>query len=498
MATTTITIASQVEPSTRAACAVALLRSWLQTPMGAYLRNEAGFVALGDALAKSRSLRGLVNSSESALADAVLACHESDLELDPKGTAVRMLHLATEGPFVKACERGPAVRSPIVLSNHIPLRSRLSSKARLFRPIGAPLLVDPALYRPSSLAAGASQQEEGKKLKEPASETLSTDSEPEAEAGPVEEDAASSTSGSREALAAETPESPEERPQSPCSASPTSTASPSSWAELQRRRRLAKDGDGEEDQEVARAIKSILNKLTVEKFEALSQKLLGLDFRGKKHMELLIKEVFEKATTQHHFVDMYADLCVVLHNFFTEQPMEDDTCAFKRILMNECQASFERNMEPPATLKDLDQEERIIQETKYKIGMVGNIRLVGALLIRRLIPTKVMLAIFLELLDSATPESLEAAAALMTVVGPTFDTRSSPLRSTFTGIFARMRNLAFNNECEHRARCLLKDVLELRERGWQNQRPKQQECPKTLKEVAEQAALAESMTPKHS
>ena len=50
-------------------------------------------------------------------------------------------------------------------------------------------------------------------------------------------------------------------------------------------------------------------------------------FRGivtSKHVEILIQEVFEKATTQHHFIDMYADLCTLCHEHFAEHPIGDD------------------------------------------------------------------------------------------------------------------------------------------------------------------------------
>ena len=58
------------------------------------------------------------------------------------------------------------------------------------------------------------------------------------------------------------------------------------------------------EEDVARAMKSILNKLTVEKFDSLSAQLVNCGIRNAVQLELLIHEVFEKATTQHHFIDM--------------------------------------------------------------------------------------------------------------------------------------------------------------------------------------------------
>lgn len=330
----------------------------------------------------------------------------------------------------------------------------------------------------------------------PTTELQEPDSEPDAETSPCLEPqeavSPSSAGDSREALHPEEEPCESLPPADNSATSPAvSSSSPTSWAALQRMRRLAA-GQMEDGQDVARAVKSILNKLTIEKFEPLSQKLLAVSFRTKSDVEILIQEIFEKATTQHHFIDMYSDLCHLLHGHFTEHPVED--ASFKRSLVNQCQASFESDFQRPSSLGDLDPEERIIQETKYKTRMVGNVRLVGALLVRRLIPLKVMLAIFEALLSSPSPESLEAAAVLMGAVGPTFDDQTSSLRPVFTGLFARIRELAFCEDCEPRARCLLKDVLELRACGWRSHRPKKQEKPSTLQEVADRAAAAELPT----
>ncbi|CAJ1431299.1 unnamed protein product, partial [Effrenium voratum] len=59
------------------------------------------------------------------------------------------------------------------------------------------------------------------------------------------------------------------------------------------------------NESIARSIKSILNKLTLEKFQALSQQLLSCGISTAQHVEVLIREIFDKATTQHHFIDMY-------------------------------------------------------------------------------------------------------------------------------------------------------------------------------------------------
>merc|ERR1719324_1023508 len=52
------------------------------------------------------------------------------------------------------------------------------------------------------------------------------------------------------------------------------------------------------DEEVTRTVKSILNKLTIEKFDALYAKLIACGISSESHIEMLVHEVFEKACVQ--------------------------------------------------------------------------------------------------------------------------------------------------------------------------------------------------------
>lgn len=266
---------------------------------------------------------------------------------------------------------------------------------------------------------------------------------------------------------------------------PKLEASANSWMAQQQMRRKCKD----EDTEVVREMKSILNKLTLEKFEQLSQQLIRVNIRTTKHVQSLIIEVFEKAVTQHHFIDMYANLCTLLHEHFAVNPITDDPkFSFKRLLLNECQASFERNLQPPSDLDTLDPEDRVISEAKYKTRMLGNIRFVGVLLARKMLAIKVLIAIVEELLSDPTPEALESLAAILTVTGPVFDTPDWSYRPIFNNFFHQITDIVKKQNCANRPRCLLKDVLDFRAAGWVSSRPTKQEGPSTLSDIAKQAA----------
>jgi len=270
-------------------------------------------------------------------------------------------------------------------------------------------------------------------------------------------------------------------------------ASTTSWAAQQRLRRgggaHSPTSQASVDAEVVRSVKAILNKLTIEKFPVLSKQLMDIDFENSRHVMILINEIFEKATTQHHYIEMYADLCEMLHEFFIENPVsEDPRCDFKRLLLSECQHSFERNLTPPADLHKLDFEKRTVAEGLYKTRMLGNIRFVGALLARHMLASRVLVAILEELITDPSPEALETVAALLTVTGPVFDTEEWAHIDQLNDIFGQVKEIAQKKDTSARVRCILQDVLDLRAQGWEITRPQKMEGPKKLQDVAEQAA----------
>jgi len=278
-------------------------------------------------------------------------------------------------------------------------------------------------------------------------------------------------------------------------------ASENSWAAQNRARKAAAAAESS-DEQVGRSVKSILNKLTIERFSELFRQILDCGLSKPVHAEMLIQEVFEKATRQHHFIDMYADLCVLLHEHFTKYPFAVDSesktpLTIKRLLLDVCQASFERLLAPPKGLVDLDPEERSLQEVQYKTHMLGNIKLVGALMARQMLAGKVGIAIMEELLSNPTPEALESLAALLTVVGGCFDRPDWMYRAALNHIFERIKMIIYKKSTTPRVNFLLKDVLDLRKHEWQEQRPGKSEKPRALSEVAQQQAeqLGQPVTP---
>jgi len=77
------------------------------------------------------------------------------------------------------------------------------------------------------------------------------------------------------------------------------------------------------------------------------------------------------------------------------------------------------------------------------------------------------LAVSEELLSIGDGASIEAAAALLTVAGPAFDRKSWVFLPRLHAIFTMMRCISKDKAIPMRVRCILKDLIDLREAGWQ-------------------------------
>jgi hypothetical protein len=272
--------------------------------------------------------------------------------------------------------------------------------------------------------------------------------------------------------------------------------SENSWAVRQEQRRAKKalNPDGKTDEEIVRSMKSILNKLTIEKYDKLYLQMLNTGISTVEHVKILIHEVMEKAQTQHHFIEMYSTFCVHLHEWFNENQVSDDPkTGFKRILLNECQSLFESCLKQQDTA-DLQAEEVEEAKAKYKLTMLGNIKFVGSLLGKRMLATSVLVAIAEDLItEPCSPEALEALAVFLTSVGGTFDRPDWQHHKRLEAIFDQLEVKKSDKKVPARIRFLIQDVLDLRATGWEDQKKatKKNEGPMKLEDVHEKATQEE-------
>eukprot|EP00929_Paragymnodinium_shiwhaense_P094074 TRINITY_DN54487_c0_g1_i1.p1 TRINITY_DN54487_c0_g1~~TRINITY_DN54487_c0_g1_i1.p1 ORF type:complete len:1036 (-),score=220.43 TRINITY_DN54487_c0_g1_i1:122-3229(-) len=285
------------------------------------------------------------------------------------------------------------------------------------------------------------------------------------------------------------------------------TASPNSWAaqlKLAKESSKQKSASSEpketvEDAQFLREVRSILNKLTVEKFEQLSAHLVSLvaqSTRPHRGIPVLMQLVFEKATTQHHFINMYVSLCAKIHHWLMETQQNvapESQSNFKRILLNQCQLSFEQYLEPPGGLEGLTGSELYEAQVKYKTRMLGNIKLVGELIRHGMLVSKIALAVAEELVRDdpmCREERLETLAVFLETVGPALDDPVWTHHAAFVRVFQKVGQLTKDASLPSRIRFLLRDLLDLRNGNWRERKTRalDADAPTTIAEVHQKAA----------
>jgi len=226
------------------------------------------------------------------------------------------------------------------------------------------------------------------------------------------------------------------------------------------------------NEKFSRSARAILNKLTVEKFDILYEQIVNCGVRTPEHVAILMREIFDKATAQHHFIPMYADLCARLEPdarilSALESVEVAQRSSFRRLLLGQCQSAFEQLLQPEPKMSSPSEEEEEMQARK-KQKKLGNVKLVGELLRRGMLKSQLLCSCAEDLLRNweKCPEAIESLAALLTVAAPRFDVEDWSHRQRLTQIFDDISKLVSGKALPSRLRFLLKDVLELRVAGW--------------------------------
>eukprot|EP00928_Gymnodinium_smaydae_P056023 TRINITY_DN39470_c0_g1_i1.p1 TRINITY_DN39470_c0_g1~~TRINITY_DN39470_c0_g1_i1.p1 ORF type:complete len:841 (+),score=159.60 TRINITY_DN39470_c0_g1_i1:118-2523(+) len=313
------------------------------------------------------------------------------------------------------------------------------------------------------------------------------------------------------------PEEPLERRQEPKIAIvnddfPASCGTGKSWADMQRQRRqAASEADAQVDDQpvddavVARRAKGLLNKLTPEKFDVLCEKLLQCGVRADTaHADMLAKAIFE-AVMQQNLGSMYADLCLRVMEHFG-----DEGYLLRDALLAHCWQAFVPPAEAWQTTESggasegdgspesgtsivgpsIDTEELEAAAAKRKKRGLGSVRFMGELFVRNLLfPYGIITCLNCLMQVPLASENIELAIALLTVIGPVFDTSAWIHYDELRSMFWSIHGLCFDPAISPRVRCLLRDLLDLRDAGWvDTKRATKKECPKRLEDVRWEAA----------
>ncbi|CAG5006013.1 unnamed protein product [Parnassius apollo] len=216
-------------------------------------------------------------------------------------------------------------------------------------------------------------------------------------------------------------------------------------------------------------VRGILNKLTPEKFQKLSDDLLGLELDSDKVLKGVILLIFEKALDEPKYSSMYAQLCKRLSEEAPNFEPPGQPCTFKLLLLNKCRTEFENRAQAFAAYEDkvLTAEE---EEKRHlaKCKMLGNIKFIGELGKLEILAESILHRCIQQLLARRAAaehhEDLECLAQLVRTCGRVLDSQRG--RGLMDQYFARIEMLAGARELAPRIRFMLRDVAELRRGGW--------------------------------
>jgi len=264
-------------------------------------------------------------------------------------------------------------------------------------------------------------------------------------------------------------------------------------------RRSGPGVDSESPEMVERKVKGLLNKLTMERFDSISDQIIAWANKSEREKDgrtliQVIKLVFEKATDEATFSEMYARLCRKMMEQISPKVQDDGIKnsegkpfagghLFRKYLLNRCQEDFERGWvakeataAAAATKATEDQavkeanektkgasgeESELYSEEYYAAAKakrrgLGLIRFIGELFKLQMLTERIMHECIKKLLgnvENPEEEEIESLCKLLSTVGSLLDTQKA--RAHLDVYFSRMRELTKNTNVNSRMMFML-------------------------------------------
>ncbi|CAI5694635.1 unnamed protein product [Oreochromis niloticus] len=255
--------------------------------------------------------------------------------------------------------------------------------------------------------------------------------------------------------------------------------------------------------ELFKRVRSILNKLTPQKFQQLMKQVTELTIDTEERLKGVIDLTFEKAISEPDFSVAYANMCRCLMGLRVEIPDKPGaTVNFRKLLLNRCQKEFEKDKDDDEIFekkqKELEaasgeeEKQRLIEELeeakdKARRRSLGNIKFIGELFKLKMLTEVIMHDCIVKLLKNHDEESLECLCRLLSTIGKDLDFEKAKPR--MDQYFNQMEKIIKERKTTSRIRFMLQDVLDLRRNNWVPRRGDQ--GPKTIDQIHKEAELEE-------
>ncbi|KYR03034.1 eukaryotic translation initiation factor 4 gamma [Tieghemostelium lacteum] len=277
----------------------------------------------------------------------------------------------------------------------------------------------------------------------------------------------------------------------------------------------------DETQKILRKAKFILNKISPDKFDVLTQGLLEL---GVIESEIVhkgtIQLIFDKALNEAKFCTMYCNLCKRLFDHEKNKKIKDREAylgqhpelvpkwmgldkpgqdqfddehgfkpTFRKLLLMTCQTEYEKAHIEFESSTDIlpdnatEAEKQDFEEKQYikRKREFGLIKFIGELFNKEMLSEKILHGILIALmgeLNKPTEIKLECFCKLLTITGKTLSTNEKAA-TWLTRYHNRMKDLTELPTLSQRLKFLIQNVIDLKNNNWV---VKSDEAPKPLKE----------------
>lgn len=230
------------------------------------------------------------------------------------------------------------------------------------------------------------------------------------------------------------------------------------------------------DDEVLKKALLILNKLSLTKFEKLSDEFVATGI-GKSPgcLKGTVEMIVYKAQNEPHFSNMYAMLCFKLAKISFDDA--GGKKAFKKLLLSRCQSEFEEDMQHKMdrAIQGVDDpEEQAYHQNLVKKNYLGHMRFIGELYKGDLIKLDVMLFCLTTLLEGYEEEKVECFTKLIATIGYPLEQQSALMQQAgkpnpqvnLDTCWSKVEEMiAGNTNVSNRIKFMLLDLKEMRSNG---------------------------------
>ncbi|PKC75788.1 ARM repeat-containing protein [Rhizophagus irregularis] len=218
-------------------------------------------------------------------------------------------------------------------------------------------------------------------------------------------------------------------------------------------------------------IKALLNKLTLKKFDSISDQIIF--YANNRRDGCMLREIVRLIFESHdesNFCAIYAQLCfrlmervdhkIIAIKKFRNKFLQGGTL-FKKYLLDRCEKDFKKGWK--VNMMSYENYEAI----KIRKQGLGLIRFIGELFKLKIIAKKTMHECIEKLLKLPEEEEMESLCILMNIVGKQLDyIESNNNEQRMEPYFERMKELSTSPNLSNQIKFLLMNVIDLRDNAW--------------------------------